>query len=74
LFGVYLCISWLQMIHPTAIIHPSAKLGANVRVGAYAVIDAAVELDADCVVGPQVYLTGVTKIGVGNKFHAGCVI
>jgi len=62
------------MIHPTAIIHPSAKLGANVRVGAYAVIDAAVELDADCVVGPQVYLTGVTKIGVGNKFHAGCVI
>ena len=62
------------MIHPTAIIHPSAKLGANVRVGAYAVIDGDVELGADCVVGPQVYLTGVTKIGSGNKFHAGCVI
>ena len=62
------------MIHSTAIIHPSAKLGANVRVGAYAVIDADVELGADCVVGPHVYLTGVTKIGSGNKFHAGCVI
>jgi UDP-N-acetylglucosamine acyltransferase len=62
------------MIHPTAIIHPSAKLGANIRVGAYAVIDADVELGADCVVGPHAYLTGVTKIGSGNKFHAGSVI
>ena len=62
------------MIHPTAIIHPQAKLGANVRIGAYAVIDADVELGADCVVGPHVYLTGVTKIGSGNKFHAGSVI
>ena len=55
-------------------IHPQAKVGANVRIGAYAVIDAAVELGADCVVGPHVYLTGVTKIGSGNQFHAGCVI
>lgn len=62
------------MIHPTASIHPSAKLGANVRIGAYAVIDADVELGAECVVGPHVYLTGVTKIGTSNKFHAGCVI
>ena len=62
------------MIHPTAIIDPQAKLGGNVRVGAYAVIDGDVELAADCVVGPQVYLTGVTKIGTGNQFHAGCVI
>ena len=62
------------MIHSTAIIHPLAKLGANVRIGAYAVIDADVELGADCVVGPHVYLTGVTKIGSGNQFHAGSVI
>jgi UDP-N-acetylglucosamine acyltransferase len=62
------------MIHPTASIHPAAKLGANVRVGAGAVIDADVELGADCAVGPHVYLTGVTKIGSGNKFHASCVI
>jgi UDP-N-acetylglucosamine acyltransferase len=62
------------MIHPTAIIHPSAKIGANVRIGAFAVIDAGVELGADCVVSPHAYLTGETKIGSGNKFHAGCVI
>ena len=62
------------MIHPTAIIHPQAKLHSSVRVGPYAVIDADVELGADCVVGPQVYLTGATKIGAGNQFHAGCVI
>jgi len=62
------------MIHPTAIIHPQVKVGANVRIGAYSVIDADVQLGADCVVGPHVYLTGVTQIGSGNKFHAGCVI
>ena len=62
------------MIHPTASIHPQAKLGANVRVGAHAVIDADVELGGDCVVGPLVHLTGVTKIGAGNQFHAGSVI
>jgi len=62
------------MIHPTAIIHPQAKLDPSVCVGPYAVIDADVELGAGCVLGPHVYLTGVTKIGAGNKFHAGCVI
>ena len=63
-----------KVIHSTAIIHPQAKLGANVRVGPYAVIDAGVELGHDCVVGPQVYLTGATKIGANNKFHASAVI
>jgi UDP-N-acetylglucosamine acyltransferase len=62
------------MIHPTAIIHPHARLGAQVRVGPYAVIDADVELGDDCEVGPHVYLTGHTKIGAGNRFHASCVI
>jgi UDP-N-acetylglucosamine acyltransferase len=62
------------MIHPTAIIHPQAKLDATVQVGPFAVIDAGVELGAGCVVGPHVYLTGETKIGAGNRFHAGCVI
>jgi UDP-N-acetylglucosamine acyltransferase len=62
------------MIHPTAIIHPQSKLDATVQVGPYAVIDAGIELGADCVVGPHVYLTGLTTIGAGNRFHAGCVI
>ena len=62
------------MIHPTAIVHPQAKLDSTVRVGPFAVIDEGVELGAHCVVGPHVYLTGQTKIGAGNQFHAGCVI
>src|ERR1035441_7287098 len=62
------------MIHSTPIIHPKAKLDSSVHVGPFAVIDAGVELGADCMGGPHVYLTGETKIGAGNKFHAGCVI
>jgi UDP-N-acetylglucosamine acyltransferase len=62
------------MIHPTAIIHPGAKLHPTVRVGPYAVIDEGVELGANCVVGPHVYLTGQTRIGHDNLFHAGAVI
>jgi UDP-N-acetylglucosamine acyltransferase len=62
------------MIHPTAIIHPKAKLDPTVQAGPFAVIDAGVELGADCIVGPHVYLTGLTTIGSNNRFHAGCVI
>lgn len=62
------------MVHSTAIIHPDAKLHLTVRVGPYAVIDGGVKLAEGCVVGPQVYLTGVTSIGENNRFHAGCVI
>ena len=62
------------MIHPTAIIHPRAKLEATVQVGPYTVIDEGVEVGPDCVIGPQVYLTGLTTIGAHNRFYAGCVI
>ena len=62
------------MIHPTAIVHPKARLDPTVRVGPYAIIDEGVEIGADCDVGPQVYLTGLTTIGGHNRFYAGCVI
>jgi UDP-N-acetylglucosamine acyltransferase len=62
------------MIHPTAIIHPNAKVSASVKVGPYSVIDEDVELGADCILGPHVYITGRTTIGVRNRFHAGSVI
>ncbi len=64
----------VTVVHPSAIIHPKAKLDASVRVGPYAVIDEGVEVGPNCVVGPHVYLTGHTKIGANNTFHAGCVI
>jgi UDP-N-acetylglucosamine acyltransferase len=38
------------------------------------VIDEGVELGANCIVGPHVYITGLTTIGAGNRFHASCVI
>jgi len=62
------------MIHPTAIIHPKAHLDSSVRVGPYAVIDEGVVLGADCIVGPHVYLTGLTTLGARNRIHAGSVI
>jgi len=62
------------VIHPTAIIHPKAKVDSSVQVGPYAVIDEGVEIGAGCIVGPHVYITGVTRIGEGNRFFAGCVI
>jgi UDP-N-acetylglucosamine acyltransferase len=62
------------MIHATAVIHPKAEVHPTVRVGAYAVIDADVVIGPECEIGPHVYLTGVTRIGAHNRFHAGCVI
>jgi UDP-N-acetylglucosamine acyltransferase len=62
------------VIHSTAVIHPKAQLHPTVRVGPYAVIDADVVVGAECEIGPHVYLTGITRIGAGNRFHAGCVI
>jgi len=62
------------MIHPTAIVHPGAKLDASVQVGAYAIIDEGLEIGPGCVIGPQVYLTGLTSIGANNRFYVGCVI
>jgi UDP-N-acetylglucosamine acyltransferase len=62
------------VIHPTAIIHPRARLDPTVQVGPYAVIDEGVELGAECVVGPHVYLTGQTRAGARNRFFASCVI
>lgn len=62
------------MIHPTAIIHPKARLDSTVHIGPYTVIDEDVEIGAGCIIGPHVYITGVTTIGAENRFHAGCVI
>jgi UDP-N-acetylglucosamine acyltransferase len=62
------------VIHPTAIVHSQAKLDSTVQVGPYAVIDEGVEVGPGCIIGPQVYLTGVTSIGAHNRFYAGCVI
>jgi UDP-N-acetylglucosamine acyltransferase len=62
------------MIHPTAIVHPKAQVHPSVVVGPYTVIDADVVIGAQCWIGPYVYLTGKTIIGLGNRFFSGAVI
>lgn len=62
------------MIHPTAIIHPKARLHPTVCVGPFTLIEEGVDIGAHCVIGPHVYVTGLTTIGTHNRFHAGCVI
>lgn len=61
-------------IHPTAAVHPDAKVDPSAVIGPFAVIDSAVEIGKDCVIGPHVHLTGSTRAGANNRFHAGCVI
>ncbi|MCI0539915.1 MAG: acyl-ACP--UDP-N-acetylglucosamine O-acyltransferase [Verrucomicrobiales bacterium] len=62
------------MIHSTAVIHPQAQVDPATNVGAYAVIDQHVVVGPNCEIGPHVFLTGRTRIGSNNCFHAGCVI
>jgi UDP-N-acetylglucosamine acyltransferase len=62
------------MIHPTAVIHLQAQVDPTANVGPYAVIDQPVIVGPNCEIGPHVYLTGRTRIGSNNSFHAGCVI
>jgi len=38
------------------------------------VIDEGVVIGPDCVIGPHCHITGLTRVGAGNRFHAGCVI
>ena len=63
-----------MVIHPSAIIHPKAEIASSASIGPGVVIDEGVNLGAECVVGPHVYLTGATTIGSGNRFHSGAVI
>ncbi|HNQ88151.1 MAG TPA: acyl-ACP--UDP-N-acetylglucosamine O-acyltransferase [Verrucomicrobiota bacterium] len=62
------------MIHPTAILDPRAEVDSTATVGPYAVIDAGVVVGPHCVLGPQVHLTGRTRLGSHNRVHAGCVL
>ena len=62
------------MIHPTAVIDPKAEIHPSVVIGPYSVIDGTVRIGEDCRIGPHVYITGHTTIGVRNKFYPGAVI
>ena len=57
-------------IHPTAIIDPGAVIGDGCEIGPYCVIGPQVELGAGCWLQHHVSLSGPSKIGPGNRFHA----
>jgi UDP-N-acetylglucosamine acyltransferase len=62
------------MIHPTAIVHPGAQVDPSTCIGPFSIIDEHVSVGPDCVLAPQVHLTGHTTIGARNRFHTGAVI
>ncbi|MCU0787307.1 MAG: acyl-ACP--UDP-N-acetylglucosamine O-acyltransferase [Verrucomicrobia bacterium] len=67
-------LTLVAMIHPTAIIHPRAEVDPGATLGPYTVIDEGVVVGPGCTFGPHCHITGLTTIGAGNRFHAGCVI
>ena len=58
------------MIHPTAIVDPAAQVDSGARIGPYCVIGPQVVIGADTELQHHVTVTGPTKIGSGNFFHA----
>ncbi len=61
-------------IHPSAVVHPKAEIDPSVDVGPFTVIDEHVRVGADCVIGPNAYLTGWTNIERQCRIHFGAVV
>lgn len=57
-------------IAPTARIHPEARIGARTVVRDYCVIEEDVEIGADCLLEPHVFIKRWTTLGDGNQISA----
>jgi UDP-N-acetylglucosamine acyltransferase len=55
------------MIDSRAVISPQADLAPDVEVGPYSIIGAGVTIGAGTWIGPHVVISGITRIGAGNK-------
>ncbi len=62
------------IIAPTARIHPDATIGARTRVGEFCVIESDVEIGADCLLEPYVFVKRWTTMGDRNEVSAGTVL
>lgn len=58
----------------TARIHPAARIGPGCRIGEFCVIEQDVELGANCLIEPYVYIKRWTTLGDGNEVSAGTVL
>ena len=62
------------VIHPTAVIDPEARIGAACEIGPYCVIGPGVVLGENCWLQHHVSLTGPSRFGRANRFHAFCAL
>ncbi len=61
-------------VHPAAVVSPEAILGINVAIGAGAVIEAGAVVGDRCVLYPQTYIGGETKLGEDCILYPGVKI
>jgi UDP-N-acetylglucosamine acyltransferase len=61
-------------IASTARIHPDAVIGPRTRIGEFCVIEQDVEIGADCLLEPYVFVKRWTTLGEHNEISAGTVL
>jgi UDP-N-acetylglucosamine acyltransferase len=61
-------------IAATARVHPGAVIGPGTRVGEFCVIEEDVEIGANCLLEPYVFVKRWTSMGDGNEVSAGTVL
>jgi UDP-N-acetylglucosamine acyltransferase len=62
------------IIAPTARIHPDASIGPRTRVGEFCIIESDVDVGADCLFEPYVFIKRWTTLGDRNEISAGTVL
>ncbi|HVW83326.1 MAG TPA: acyl-ACP--UDP-N-acetylglucosamine O-acyltransferase [Bryobacteraceae bacterium] len=62
------------VIAPTARVHPDASIGPGTRIGEFCVIEQDVEIGADCLIEPYVFVKRWTTMGDRNEISAGTVL
>lgn len=67
-------LTFIFVIHPTAIIDPRAQIPSTAEIGPRVLIEGPVELGENCVIQANAILTGEVKLGSGNKIGYGAIL